>query len=97
MKISSFSEKNQSLSPTLLQAKLVLVLTHFILQINQIWVLNRPQEFEKKVKMMGEKPILVIYAEDRNNIFSRDCSIKPLFQATMFAKKLPHLRTKNSH
>ena len=43
----------------------------------------------KIVKMKGEKPILVIYAEDRNNIFSRDCSIKPLFQATMFAKKLP--------
>ena len=42
----------------------------------------------KKVKMKGEKPILVIYAEDRNNIFSRDCSIKPLFQATIFAKKL---------
>ena len=63
--------------------------------MNETWALNLKDL--KKVKREGEKPILVIYAEDRNNIFSRDCSIKPLFQATMFAKKLPPLRTKKLH
>ena len=39
--------------------------------------------------MKGEKPILVIYAEDRNNIFSRDCSIKTLFQQQCLQKSFP--------